>query len=358
MPETATITAFTTFAANTTAKSSEVNANFGNFRGIMIPISTDTITSSDATHDLGAADHRWKDGYFSGVAHLGVANTVGGWRITLGATTTELNFDFFSATAYVNKGQFTSAGNPGVETVVSTSGAYTVVSSDDVVLGNATAAAFTLTLPTAVGITGKTYTFIKVDSNATIVTVDGNGTETIKGQTNYKLASQFESAKMISDGSNWQVTANDGTLGRWAAFTPTGSLVTNVTYTGQSRRNGQNVDYQVKIAYSGAPTNTSIEVNLPSDDVIDTTVWLHDNPEGSPSSVLGTADLIDATSSNNTFLGRVSFQSTTQVGVEIHRADGTYTRTVEASTTAPFTFASGDIVELVFSVPIVRFRGF
>lgn len=64
MPSSATITAFYTFAANTKARASEVNANFELFRGHLIPINTLTQTASDVTHDIGSVDHRWRTGYF------------------------------------------------------------------------------------------------------------------------------------------------------------------------------------------------------------------------------------------------------------------------------------------------------
>lgn len=62
MPD--TITAYYTFNPRTKAKSSEVNQNFNNYRGSILPINTDTQTASDNTHDLGKADKRWRTGYF------------------------------------------------------------------------------------------------------------------------------------------------------------------------------------------------------------------------------------------------------------------------------------------------------
>ena len=59
-PSTATITSFYSFTAGTKAKASEVNTNFLNYRGFLLPVNTDTTTASDNTHDLGAADHRWR----------------------------------------------------------------------------------------------------------------------------------------------------------------------------------------------------------------------------------------------------------------------------------------------------------
>lgn len=60
MPSTATVTSFFTFVAGTKAKASEVNTDFSTFRGHIVPVNTDTTTSSNNTHDLGATDHQWR----------------------------------------------------------------------------------------------------------------------------------------------------------------------------------------------------------------------------------------------------------------------------------------------------------
>jgi hypothetical protein len=58
-----TITGYNTFAANTKARSSEVNENFSNHRSTLLPINADTQTASDLSHDLGSTEHRWRDIY-------------------------------------------------------------------------------------------------------------------------------------------------------------------------------------------------------------------------------------------------------------------------------------------------------
>ena len=80
-------------------------------------------------------------------------------------------------------------------------GAYTVDNTDCVV--NCTANTFTVTLPTAVGIEGQ-Y-FVVKNSGTGVITIDGNGSETIDGATTKILAVQYESMTVISDGANWKV---------------------------------------------------------------------------------------------------------------------------------------------------------
>ena len=70
-----TITSYTTFTAATKAKSSEVNTNFSNHRGTLLPINDDTATASDGTHDLGSDEHRWNDAYVNSIDFETSTNT-------------------------------------------------------------------------------------------------------------------------------------------------------------------------------------------------------------------------------------------------------------------------------------------
>ena len=80
----------------------------------------------------------------------------------------------------------------------SKSATYTVTESDYLI--NCTANTFTITLPTALNIEGRTY--IIKNSGSGLITVDGDGTETIDGATTRTLI-QYESIKIASDGTNW-----------------------------------------------------------------------------------------------------------------------------------------------------------
>jgi hypothetical protein len=77
-PSSATNTSFYTFTPGAKAKASETNNNFSVFRGHIIPINPDTVTSSDNSHDLGAADHRWRNIYVNNAPVIATqtANTV------------------------------------------------------------------------------------------------------------------------------------------------------------------------------------------------------------------------------------------------------------------------------------------
>lgn len=83
--------------------------------------------------------------------------------------------------------------------------AYTITASDHTISCDATTAGFTVTLPTAVGITGRIYVIKKIDATGNVVTVDGNASETIDGSTTQSLDAQWESMMIQSNGANWYI---------------------------------------------------------------------------------------------------------------------------------------------------------
>ncbi len=67
---------------------------------------------------------------------------------------------------------------------------------------NCTANTFNVNLPTAVGIQGTTYTL--VNSGTGVITLDGNGAETINGTETIELI-QYISKTVQSDNTNWVI---------------------------------------------------------------------------------------------------------------------------------------------------------
>lgn len=101
-----------------------------------------------------------------------------------------------------------SSGSLAVSTKT---GAYTVTSSDDFLIGDATSGAFTFTLPAAASNTGKVLRFQKSDTSSNELTIDGNASETIGGTLTRKVAVRYDNITIVSDGTNWQVLANNTT---------------------------------------------------------------------------------------------------------------------------------------------------
>ena len=75
---------------------------------------------------------------------------------------------------------------------------YTATSSDSVI--NCTSGTFTVTLPTAVGITGRKYT-IK-NSGTGVITIGTTSSQTIDGVTTQTLGTQYMSMDVVSNGAN------------------------------------------------------------------------------------------------------------------------------------------------------------
>jgi len=91
---------------------------------------------------------------------------------------------------------------------VNTDSPYTITATDYLVRVNATSGAVVLNLPTASGIAGRQYRIKRIDvlSSTNLVTIDGNGSETIDSSLTYVLY-PAEWILIESDGTNWEVIA-------------------------------------------------------------------------------------------------------------------------------------------------------
>lgn len=93
------------------------------------------------------------------------------------------------------------------ETTSAKSADYTVTDTDGIttVLMTTGATDRTVTLPTAADNSGRKLVIKKVDSGTGVVTVDGEGAETIDGAASVCLQSQYDSVTLICDGTGWHV---------------------------------------------------------------------------------------------------------------------------------------------------------
>jgi len=132
------------------------------------------------------------------IPNAGLANstaTLGNTAITLGSTTTSVgNLTLNNVT--IN----------GLNTSLTTKSAnYTGTLIDGTILGNASTGNITITLPTSVGATGRTYAIKKIDSSANVVIIATTSSQTIDGFTTENLARQFDAVQVQSDGANWVI---------------------------------------------------------------------------------------------------------------------------------------------------------
>lgn len=80
---------------------------------------------------------------------------------------------------------------------------YVIIESDDYISINASSVNIILTLPSAIGLSGKILYLKKIDNTTNIVTINTNGSETIDNTSSYLLSSQWDSIVIISNGTNW-----------------------------------------------------------------------------------------------------------------------------------------------------------
>lgn len=141
-------------------------------------------------------------------------------------------------------------------------------------------------------------------------------------------------------------------VSEWATWTPTGSWNTNVTYLGLMRRIGSEMEYQIRINCSGAPTATNLTVNLPSGHVIDT------------SKILDTVATYGQLPGSSAQIGWVSSSSgvsliakyNTSTSVALFAMVGNNVPIYNAnfmSHNSPVTLANTDFVSIYLKLPIV-----
>ena len=115
-------------------------------------------------------------------------------------------------------------------TSVTKTGTYTILASDDIVYANAACGGFTLTLPPAATADNKVLRIVKTDTSSNIVTVDGNGSETIFSQTCVKLSGEHDTISIISDGTEWHPSEPCGHIRTvWASIDGNGCCAPAVT---------------------------------------------------------------------------------------------------------------------------------
>jgi len=82
---------------------------------------------------------------------------------------------------------------------------YTQLSTDSLILVDATSGAVTVNLIAVAADNGAPVTIKKIDASGNAVTIDGDGAETIDGSTTKVLSSQYDSATVQQDGTEWWI---------------------------------------------------------------------------------------------------------------------------------------------------------
>lgn len=149
-------------------------------------------------------------------------------------------------------------------TVNAKTGNYTLTNTDDLVTGDSSGGTFTLTLPTAAGITGKRFTVKKIDTSLTKISLASTSSQTIDGNTatTYELSVPGEFWTFESDGSNWLVV-NHRSESDWVTYSATFTgLGTIASQAMQWRKLGDSIQFRGTVTI-GTPTATEARCSLP-----------------------------------------------------------------------------------------------
>lgn len=86
-----------------------------------------------------------------------------------------------------------------------TSGATLSVTTDSVVLCDATSGSFNVTLPAASGSNGKRFKIKRINTNINTVGIIPTGGDTIDGISVYTISNTFETVELVCNGSAWYI---------------------------------------------------------------------------------------------------------------------------------------------------------
>lgn len=310
-----------------------------------IPIATNTTYNiGSATLGLGGAYIGGTGSFTTKIASAATASWTLTLPVTAGTAGYALKTDGSGNASWVARGNILHATTSQTTT-------YPITTSDDIIL--CSGSAFTATLPTAVGVTGKTYIIKKTDATAAnVITIATTSSQTIglASATSFTLQTIDDTIMVVSDGSNWQILSRHCTT-PWASFTPTGAWSSNTTYTGYWRRVGDSIEVKVDLAITGTPTSATLTVNfLPNSWTIDTNKI--------PNTTAGLGNIVGhgtVKSAGNGYqaLGRYTTSSSVTV-VTLPDAAASTNRYNNVTQAAPGTFANGDEISLLFTCPITN----
>lgn len=238
-----------------------------------------------------------------------------------------------------------------VHSVSSAVYAFTNYDGYDTLIMTTGASDRTATLPDPVHNVGREILVKKDDSAAGRVLLTENGSETIDGFSQIVAALQYDYVKVKCDGTTWNIVDRRD-IGSTGSTTVTGTWTSNTTYTAFETRRGDWAYYDILIELSGAPTTTTISVNLPTGRTINTaklaggtgTNWWNSIP-------FSQAKLFEFGTA--TIVGQIVYKTTSQVGVQYYEngANGVQVQNF-AAYNDPFNFNNTDKISMQFAVPI------
>lgn len=170
--------------------------------------------------------------------------------------------------------------------------------------------------------------------------------------TKYRLCLHYASTDTVAKDAYFdeielgpKSVATSAVVTDFQEFTPTGSWTTNTTYTGQYRRVGDVAEIQYNISLSGAPTATTLILDMPSGLTIDS-----DKLENGSQArqIIGQGVMRDA--GTRSYAATVQYESDTSVTPLTFLDTGSYEQNSIVNATTPYTFTSSD--ELIFNIKV------
>lgn len=195
--------------------------------------------------------------------------------------------------------------------------------------------------------------FIFTGSNSTLPD-RFNATFQTSTSTSYRLILHCSTPSTATLGFKFEASVKPsqysyGTpISDWQAFTPTGSFTTNTTYTGFWRRVGDSMEIQYKIAFAGAPNAVNCDINMPTGFTVDTTKLASTTANGF---YVGSGEAWD--SATNSYFVNARYTSSTNFGLLVQSASGSFTNDSVITTTVPVTWGASDEINVRVKVPVV-----
>lgn len=265
-------------------------------------------------------------------------------RLAVGADNT-----FLKADSGQSSGVIWASPSGAALAVTSKTTTYTATTADDIILASTSGGAWTLTLYAASGNSGKILRVKKTTNDFSVLTIDGNASETIDGETTTTLNTQYEEIQLVCDGSNWHILQRH-IPGVVTTYTSTWGHSTNVDYTTSYwARDKDRIKIWGRIGYIGANTQGALTMTIPTGLTIDTAKITN-----TTRAVLGKHTFYDA-SADIYYEGAARYNNTTSFGFT--KGEQTAGSGVDSSANRPVTFASGDFLDFFAEAPISGWKG-
>ena len=154
-------------------------------------------------------------------------------------------------------------------------------------------------------------------------------------------------AEWAGSGIIFQPSASDLSIKATKIVTPTGSWTTNVTYTGQYSGSGDTMHFIGEVVLSGAPDVFALRIDIPDSLTVDTSKLSSADVE------CGAAYILDSSTGTNSVGGIARVKNVSNEIDIVAATNGTFAGGV-VTESAPFTFATGDVVSWECEITILE----